>query len=240
MNNTLMVYLGKKLRQRNNKYPTINHQPGPVICISREVGCGGLNIAQLLASELDKQGNCKKWRVLSKEIIKENVMELNREPNLLRGYLSEDDKGFYDEILSAFSEKRFSSEQNKNQILIDLLSSFANDGHCIILGRAAHIIAIDIKKSLFIKLVAPYEWRVNQLMEKNNLNRIEAQDFIEETEHERQNYIKQIADENNKDVEFDLIINLSKMNIYEVIDFIKFVAQSKGLLESHISKVEVF
>jgi len=240
MNNTLMIYLGKRLRQRNNKYPTVNHQPGPVICISREVGCGGLNIAQLLATELDIQGNCKKWRVISKEILEQNVLELNREPNLLRSYLSEKDKVFYDEILSAFSEKRLGSELKKNQILIDLLSSFANDGHCIIVGRAAHIIALNIEKSLFIKLVAPYGWRTNKIMERNNLNRIEAIDFMEHTEIEQQNYIKQLAGENNNDVEFDLIINLSKMKTIEVIDLIKFAAQNKGLLESVKSKVEVF
>ena len=68
----------------------------------------------------------------------------------------------------------------------------------------------------------------------------EAIDFIEKTEKERQNFIKHIAGENNTDVEFDLVINLAKMNITELIDLIKYIAQNKGLLEPHISKVEVF
>ena len=240
MNNTLMVYLSKRLRQRNNKYPTVNLQPGPVICISGEVGCGGLNIAQLLATELDKQGNCKKWRVLSKGIIDQSAMELNMELNQFRSYLKEGDRGLFDEILSAFNDNRFKAEPKITPPLIDLVTSFANDGHCIIVGRAAHIVSGVIQKSLFIKLVAPNEWRVQQIMEKNNVSRSEAIDIIREEENIRHNYIKQIADENNKDVEFDLIINLSKMNITEVIDFIQFVAQTKGLLESHNSKVEVF
>jgi hypothetical protein len=40
MNNTLMVYLNKRLRQNDPKFAGANQQPGPVICISREVGCG--------------------------------------------------------------------------------------------------------------------------------------------------------------------------------------------------------
>ena len=68
----------------------------------------------------------------------------------------------------------------------------------------------------------------------------EAIYFIEKTEKERMNLIKHIADENIKDIEFDLTINLSRMNVSELIALIRFAAQSKGLLDPHKSKVEVF
>ena len=240
MNNTLMVYLSKRLHQNNNNYHSEPHQAGPVICISREVGCGGVNIARLLAIELDKQGGCKKWKVLSKEILDESARALNMEPNKLRSYLKEGERGVFDDILAAFTEKRFKSERKISKTLIDLIASFAKDGHCIIVGRAGHLIARDIEKSLFIKLTAPYDWRVKQIMEKDNLNMREAMDFIEKTEKERQNFIKHISDDNNDDVKFDLIINLAKLNITQMIEIIKFIAKTKGLLEAHTSKVEVF
>ena len=87
MNNTLMVYLNKRLHQDDPKYLEHNSQPGPVICISREVGCGGVNIAKQLANELDKQCVCKKWKVLSKEILEERARCLDMDPNKLRNYL---------------------------------------------------------------------------------------------------------------------------------------------------------
>src|SRR5665647_3721174 len=119
MNNTLMIYLSKRLHQNMNSYQTGSHQPGPVICISREVGCGGVHIARLLAIELDKRGSCEKWKVLSKEIIEESASELKMDPNKLRRYLKEGDRGIFDEILAAFSEKRFKSERKINKTLID-------------------------------------------------------------------------------------------------------------------------
>lgn len=240
MNNTLIVYLSKRLQENNNKYKTANRQPGPVICISREVGCGGVNLARLLAVDLDEHATCKKWRVLSKEILEESARELHMDPDKLRSYLKEDERGVFDDILSAFGEKRFKSQRKINKTLIDLIGRFANDGHCIIVGRAGHIIAQGIEKSLSIKLIAPYNWRVKQIMEKNNLNLREATDYIEKTEKERINFIKHIAGETNKDLEFDLIINISKLNITQVIGLIKFVAKTKGLLEPIKSKVEVF
>ena len=240
MNNTLMIYLNKRLHQMDSNYRRINTQPGPVICISREVGCGGVNIARLLAAELDKQTFCEKWKVISKEILEDSARELNMEPNKLRSYLKAGDRGIFDDILAAFSEKRHKSDRRISKTLIDLITSFSNDGHCIIVGRAGHIIARDIKKSLFIKLTAPPDWRVKQIMEKNNLNIREAIEFIEKTEKERQNFIKHIADGKYRDTEFDLTINLSRMTIPEVISLIRFVAQTKGLLDPNKSKVEVF
>lgn len=235
-----MVYLNKRLHQSDPKYQSANAQPGPVVCISREVGCGGVNIARLLAAEFDKQSICKKWKVLSKEILEESARELNMEPNKLRNYLKEGDRTMFDDILSAFSEKRYKSDKKISKTLIDLISSFANDGYCIIVGRAGHIITRDIEKSLLVRLTAPLEWRTKQIMEKNKLNLREAVDFMEKTEKERQNLRKHIAGDQAKEDEFDLTINLSRMSTQDVISLIKFVAQTRGLLETTKSKVEVF
>lgn len=240
MNNTLMVYLNKRLHQNDPKYLEHNSQPGPVICISREVGCGGVNVAKLLANELDKQCVCKKWKVLSKEILEESARGLDMDPNKLRNYLKEGDRSIFDDVLSAFSEKRFKSDRKISKTLIDLVLSFANDGYCIIVGRAGHIIAKDIEKSLLVKLTAPLDWRIKQIMEKNNLNLREAVEFIEKTEKERENFRKHIAGDHTRAEEFDLTINLSRMKVENAISLICHASQAKGLLETNKSKVEVF
>jgi cytidylate kinase len=240
MNNTLMVYLNKRLHQNDSRYLEPNSQPGPVICISREVGCGGVNLAKLLTNELDKHCVCKKWKVLSKEILEESARGLNMDPNKLRNYLKEGDRSIFDDVLSAFSEKRFKSDRKISKTMIDLILSFANDGYCIIVGRAGHIIARGIEKSLLVKLTAPMEWRIKQIMEKNKLKMREAAEFIEKTETERENFRKHVAGDQTQPEEFDLCINLSRMKIDPVISTILVAAQTKGLLEANKSKVEVF
>jgi cytidylate kinase len=146
----------------------------------------------------------------------------------------------FDDILNAFSEKRYKSEKKISHTLIDLISTFANDGCCIIVGRAGHIIARDIEKSLLVRLTAPLQWRIRQIMEKNNLNVREANEFIEKTEKERHNLRKHIAGDLSHEDEFDLTINLSRMKIQEVISLIYLAAKNKGMLEMSKSKVEVF
>jgi cytidylate kinase len=240
MNNTMMVYLNKRLHQNDQKYPSASKDPGPVICISREVGCGGVNVARFLAAELDKQTICKRWRVISKEILEESARELDMDPNKLKSFLKEGDRNVFDDILNAFSEKRFKSERKISKTLIDLISTFANDGCCIIVGRAGHIIARNIEKSLLVRLTAPLEWRTRQIMEKNNYNVRQASEFIEKTEKERQNFRKHIAGVQGNEDEFDLTFNLSRMSIQEISAMIIVVAKSRGMLEMSKSKVEVF
>ena len=240
MKNSLMAYLNKRMHPKDSNYPALNAQPGPVICISREVGCGAVNIAKLLAVELDKQSQVKKWKVLSKEILQQSALELNMDPYKLRKYLNEGERNLFDDILSAFNEKRHKSDRKINQTLIDLISSFASDGYCIIVGRAGHIIARGIKKSLLIRMTADHDWRVKQIMEKNNLNIRQAIEFIEKTEQERLNFRKRFAIGNEKTDEFDMSINLSRITMEETIQIIQTAAQIKGLLEHHRSKVEVF
>ena len=240
MNNVMMVYLNKRLHQNAKKYQSDNNVAGPVICISREVGCGGVNIARLLAAELDKHTICTKWRVLSKEILEESARELDMDPNKLRSLLKEGDRSIFDDILNAFSDKRFKSERKISKTMIDLITSFANDGQCIIVGRAGHIIARNIEKSLLIRLTAPLHWRIRHVMEKNNLNVRQATEFIEKNEKERHNLRKHIAGDHGYEDEFDLTINLSRMNIQEVLSLIQSAAKSRKMLETSRSKVEVF
>jgi cytidylate kinase len=240
MNNSMMVYLNKRLHQNDLKYHLDKKSPGPVICISRLVGCSGLNIARQLAAELEKQTFCQKWRVISKEILLESALELNMDPNKLKSFLKDGDRGFFDDILDAFSERRFKSERRISKTLIDLISSFANDGYCIIVGRAGHIIARNIEQSLLVRLTAPLEWRINQIMHKNNLNRRDALEFINKTDSERENLRKHIARDVTQEDTFDLTIDLSRMSVPEVLSVIGHVAKDRGMLVTQKSKVEVF
>ncbi len=239
MDNTLMVYLNKRLNPGNQKLNSANGEPGPVICISREVGCGALNIAKMLAAEFEKQSHGKKWKVISKEILEESARELDMAPDKLTSFLKNENRSLFEEILTAFNEKRYKSDKRIRKTLIDLITSFANDGNCIIVGRAGHIIARDIEKSLMIRLTAPLEWRVKQIMEKNNLNNRQAFEFIEKTEQERHNLRKHIAGEAAKEDVFDLTFNLARMDVEDVIAIIRFAAQAKGLIEIHKSKAEI-
>lgn len=231
MSNSLMIYLNKRMKEEDStkKKSTAS---GPVITISREVGCNGLKLAHLLANRLNTHKLSSDWRVLSKEIFYESARELHMEPERVRKTFKHSDKYTFEEIIKAFNDKNYKSERKIVKTVADVVLSFAIDGFCIIVGRAGHIIAKDIANSLHIRLVAPLDYRVKNIMENNRLNREEAIQFIDKVEKERTAFRKSISSEKELQNElFDISINRAMFTDDEIVDIVEYAVNKKKILQ---------
>ncbi len=240
MGNSLMIYLNKRLREENlyRKDPTMS--AGPVITISREVGCNGLKLANQIAENLNQRKMFLEWKVLSKEIFYESAKELNLEPERVRKIFKQTDKYTFEEILKAFNEKQFKSEQKITKTVADVVRSFAIDGYCIIVGRAGHIIAKDIQNAIHLRLVAPLEYRIQVIMENKRMNQHEALEFIRRVEKERIAFRNAILQGHQANEIFDLTINRASFNDKEIIDIVEYAVKEKKLVKSLQPKMEIY
>lgn len=240
MSNSLMIYLNKRMIEDSSakKKSTV---AGPVITISREVGCNGIKLARLLANRLNAQKLSSDWRVLSKEVFYESARELNMEPERIRKTFKQSDKYTFEEIIKAFNDKNYKSERKIVKTVVDVVLSFAIDGFCIIVGRAGHIIAKDIKNSLHIRLVAPLDYRIKNIMENNSLNREEAIQFIDKVEKERMAFRKAISGVDTRQGElFDISINRAMFNDEEIVDIVEYAVNKKKILQMYKPKIDFF
>lgn len=240
MSNSLMIYLNKRMSEDNNakKKSTV---AGPVITISREVGCNGIKLARFLAIRLNTHKLSSDWRVLSKEVFYESARELKMEPDRIRKTFKQSDKYTFEEIIKAFNDKNYKSERKIVKTVADVVLSFAIDGFCIIVGRAGHIIAKDIKNALHIRLVAPLDYRIKNIMENNSLNREEAILFIDKVEKERMAFRKAISSENTTQNElFDISINRAMFDEEEIVDIVEYAVNKKKILQMYKPKIDFF
>lgn len=237
MKNLLSNYLDKRL-DASNTICGSTQKSGPVITISREVGCNGLILAKALAVELDKTSNGHKWKVLSKEIFHECAKELNLDYNRIIKFYKNTQRYTLEEILYAFNNKNYKSERKIIRTVVDVIHSFAVEGHCIFVGRASHIITRDIKNSLHIRLVAPLDYRINTIMQNNNLTREKAIEFIHKVENERAAYRKALNEGGIREEDFHLILNRGWFDNGQLIDIILETVRIKNLLAK--AKEEVF
>ena len=213
-------------------------EAGPVITISREVGCNGLVLARLIAERLNKKPAKGSWSVLSKEIFYESAKELDLDPEMVRQTFKKTDRYVFEEILKAFREKRYKSEETIIKTVKEVVRTLAIDGYCIIVGRASHIIASDIKNALHIRLTAPLGYRINTIMTNNKLNRNEAIAFIEKVEKERAAFRKALKQSSLHEDFFDLTINRGSFTNEQAVDLIEFVIEKKGILQELRSNIE--
>lgn len=231
MSNTLINYLNKRFLEEKESITRFSKSPGPVITVSRQVGCNGLKLAKLLEIKLEKGNPLTDWKVLSKEILVASAIELNMDFDEVRNTMKQADKYSFSEILKAFNDKHYKSERKITKTVIDTILKFATVGYCIIIGRDGHMITKDIEKSLHIRLIAPLDYRVKNIMENNQLTRLKAIEFINRVEKEREAFRKSIRPGFMQEELFDITINLEAFSDDEVLDLIWCAIDKKKLLK---------
>ncbi|WP_347840987.1 cytidylate kinase-like family protein [uncultured Draconibacterium sp.] len=240
MGNSLMNYLNSRMKEENPLQSSRMGQAGPVITISREVGCNGLVLARMIAERLNKKLTRGSWNVLSKEIFYESAKELDLDPEKVRRTFKKTDRYIFEEILNAFKDKRHKSEDRIIKSVKEVVRTLAIDGYCIIVGRASHIIASDIKNALHLRLTAPLGYRINTIMTNNKLNRNEAIAFIEKVEKERAAFRKALKESSLREEFFDLTINRGSFSNEQAVELVEFAVEQKGILLDYKPKIEFY
>lgn len=239
MSNALLEYLSKRLGTTND-YSNEYKAPGPLITISREVGCNGVKLANKLTERLNQRQLGHDWRVLSKEVFFQSAKELDMDPEKVRRVFKYSEGHTFKDILNAFGTKKFKSERTVIKTVNEVIRVFAEEGFCIIVGRAGHIIAHDIKNALHLRLLAPCEYRIKTIMDNNHLNREEAIEFINKVEKERKAFRKAIRKELPENDIFDLCINRASFQDEAAIDMIELAADEKKIFNDYGKQIDFY
>lgn len=229
MSNLLLSYLNKRMTENETVKKSTTIIAGPVITISREVGCNGVKLAHLIANRLNSKKSVTTWKVISKEVFHESAKELKMDPEQVRKIMQQSERFTFEEIIKAFSDKNYKTDLTIGKTMKGVILQIAADGNCIIVGRAGHIIAKDIKNALHLRLVAPLDYRIKTIMQNNHLNREEAINFIHKVDKERLAFRKAILKEDPQNEIFDITFNRAAFNDEEMVDLIEFAAIKKQL-----------
>jgi cytidylate kinase len=170
----MAIDLKKYLTEQYKKTIDMSQSPGPVITISRQYGCAAKELAQKLTAKLnevikEKKGT-KEWTWINKEIFENTAKALNLKESRILHVFEGEKKGLVESIILSSSEKYYASDNKIKKKIIEIVRSFAEQGHTIIIGLGGVVISRDLKKSLHIRLQAPFEWRVEQAAKKTLSN----------------------------------------------------------------------
>jgi cytidylate kinase len=225
-----MSYLNKRMNETEVVKKSTTLVAGPLITISREVGCNGVKLANIMVNRFNSKYPDTNWRVISKEVFHESAKQLKMEPEQVRKTLLQSERFTFEDILKAFSDKNYKTDLMIIKTLKRVILQIATDGNCIIVGRAGHIIAKAINHALHIRLIAPLEYRINTIMHNNNLSREDAIRFIGQVEKERMAFRKSIMKKDPRTEMFDITINRAAFTDEEIIELIECASIKKNVL----------
>lgn len=231
-------FLNHYFEQTGQKATEKLHHPGPVVTISRECGCSAKRIATKLSkiltgyNYLSETKTDVEWKWVSKEIIELAAQELEMDAGKIRNVFLSEAKQSVHEITQAFSNSKVydADDQEVIDTVKSVVRSICEEGHYIIVGRAASVIAQDIPKRLSVKLQAPLDWRINRIMQISNMSWADAQQYVLEIDRQRNLFVEHVAGRELDNNDFDLIFNYSTMLDDHIVDVIVNVLKNKKII----------
>jgi len=206
-------------------------EPGPFIAVSRQYGCDGYELGDLLVKKLNERAGDGKWRVFKKELLKqlaqdsgltEEIVEKERlsKPSLLKDFF----RGMRHMGIPDGYEIR-------NKITI-MVRTAAFEGHAVIIGQGGTAATADLDGGLSVRIEGPKEWRIARVSVREKLTRAGAVARIEEIERRRKHLRKIYEQKNPREPAFNLVLDNSMFNIDQLADQIIFAMEQKKLIES--------
>lgn len=233
MENLFFEYMNRRLGGMLPK-PEHSNEPGPVITISRQTGCGASKIAFSLCQKLNEKNrggkNATQWNYISKEIIQQSAGELNIDPDTLKLITTDRNRGMMDQIVEAMSSHAHKSDQKIIKTIQNVIRRFAVNGNCVIVGRGGAGQCDGIKRSLHIRLEAPTEWRIEATMGNFGFSREFATEYIHKHDEEREHVVNKFYGNKHGNMVYDLVINRSRFTEDEIVEAIFRLSAIKGVV----------
>ena len=222
---TLSSYIRENLDHLGDK-----KEPGPYVTISRQYGCDGYELGDLLVTRLNERAGEGKWRVFKKELLKqlaedagltEEVVEKGRlaKPSLL--------KDFFRGMRSGGIPDGY---EIRNKITM-MVRTVAFEGYAVIIGQGGTAATADLANGLSMRIEAAKEWRIVRVCRRENLRRAGAIARIEAVEKERKVMRKIYEQKNPREPAFNLVVDNSVFDIEEAVELIISAMEHRGLIE---------
>ncbi len=216
MKKNLLNYMTERYSKSTKKHD----EKGPVVTISREYGCEGNIIARRLIEEIETDISAAVkdyiWQWINKEILELSAKELDIPAYKIEHLSSSEKKGFFGDIITSFGQ-HYTNDKTVRKTLMNVIASFADEGHVIIVGRGGVSITREIKRSLHIYLWAPFKWRIAEVSKKRNMPVKDVEKIAKDFDHKRKVIRDYFYGSKTDNTIFDIVLNSMTMSEDEIV-----------------------
>lgn len=172
---------------------------GPWLTVSKQLGCGGLELAQRLSKELG-------WQVFDREIVSAIARHTHTREQVLADLDQRATRPLDEYIAHLFGPAKPGSASFTIET-VRVIWGIARRGNAIIVGRGANIF-LDPRYGLRVRLVAPLEQRVAYVARQEGIDSDEATRRVREDDRGQVEFIrKTFKADINDPARYDLVIN---------------------------------
>ncbi len=171
----------------------------PVICFSRKIGAGALEVADILAEKIN-------FRVIDREILEHMADQANLTEETI-AFFDERYPGRMSELMAMLTaEKSFIKSDYARQLAKSAIA-LADLEPTVFVGRGIHLI-LPRERVLAVRFICSQEFRVQRLAAQLGIEQKKAVARLQEIDKEQLDFFKRIYQKKDATpYEFDLVIN---------------------------------
>jgi len=192
-----------------------------IITISRGSASGGLLLAEGLAEVLG-------YKLVSREDVLQEAAKHGVSEEELQEAILKPVKFW----------ERFQQERSQYLAFVQVaLCEHAKNDRIIYHGNAGHLLLPGISHVLCVRLIAPMSFRIRVVMERQAMNRAEAQSYIEKMDRQRKDWTHFLYGVDWLDPSlYDLTISLNTLHVDGAVDVVNTAVQREEFRTTHESR----
>lgn len=225
--NAQVIYW-KKQKEHLDEPEKVNRLP--FVTISREYGCCGYQVALKLTEIMNEEFKPEPlWAAFDKKLLDKLMIDTGLSESLVETLTGKARNKLTNLIQTTFSS--FPPQVAVHKKLVEIISMLALNGNVVIVGRGGNMITKKIESGFHVRLVAPFNFRVEKFAKSMHMTKNEASKMIKEKTKQREDYMKEffkidLADPHN----YDLVINDATFPVEQVARIIIQGMKYKGVL----------
>lgn len=154
---------------------------GPYVAFSRDFGCGALELAQELSLRLG-------WSLFDRDLMDEIAKEAHLRLSVVESF-DERTRSWLAEYIEGLTFMASFSEHDFFRHLVSVVTTVARHGKAILVGRGSCFI-LPPADGVRVRLIAPFDKRVEWMMPKHHLTKVEAEKLVREKDQDRAQFIQ--------------------------------------------------
>lgn len=195
---------------------------GPFITISREEGAGGGQIGRLLSEKLG-------WDVLDKNLV-DRVADRFKIPRAVLEMVDETKGDWVCDILEPGLDPGRISHEKYVVHLSRVIMTAARGGKVVFVGRGARFL-LPRRWGLAVRVIAPENYRIEQIMELHGVKASEAQRIIRKADRQRRRFVRDFFHHDVDDPHlYDMVINSERAGPVATADAIIAIGSALGFI----------
>lgn len=211
--------LDKQIRKWNmqeRQKATTRQLPPPVICVSRQTGSGGNELARGVAELLG-------FDLFDQALIQKVAASANTSAVVVAS-LDERWRSVMEDWIADWSDRHHLWLDDYLKHLAQVLVSIGKHGKAVVVGRGANFILNrpDCFVTLRVRVIAPLAQRVATIAKEKGVGEDEALKFVNRTDADRRAFVRKYYNESIDDhANYDLTLNMERLDIDQSVRIVQ-------------------